>query len=192
MRNKNLFFFFFFVFIIGLVSCNTNKQSVQLAEQSEKVELKQEDKTDEIKPDEEEKLKFRIISLYFYSPYYDNLKVEKRQVFDLKEKTAMIKQVLRSLKLGPVSKLKPTVPDNIEFRDVFIYNDTVYIDLHKNNSHSVIGGVEGEELFVESVVKTVLSISPDYHRVKFLIDGEETPSVMGHIDCSKFFRLNSF
>ncbi len=180
-------FSFFSVFCgVGHNRKNTEKKSLSEVEKNIKKD------SDEIKPDEEEKLQFRIVNLYFVNPNTEELKIEKRQVFDLKEETSMIKQVLRSLKLGPVSNLKPSVPENIEFKDVFIYNGTVYVDLHKTSEDSFIGGVEGEELFIESVVKTVSDLSPDYKKVCFLIDGEEVDSVLGHLDCSGFFSKDSF
>ena len=193
MKSKNLIFFLFSICLIWFISCNgkkpenlKNKSSVSIGQKQDKVQ------PDEIKPDETEKVKFRIVNLYFVNPYTEELRVEKRQVFDLKEKTSMIKQVLRSLKLGPVSSLKPSVPENIEFKDVFVYGDKVYIDLHKNSENPSIGGVQGEELFLGAVVKTVLDISLDYKKVFFLVDGEEVDSVLGHLDCSDYFSRKSF
>ncbi len=179
--------------LIPFWGCEGKKsKEVKLNDQAVTENKAKESAMDEIKPDESEKLKFRIINLYFINPYTNNLKVEKRQVFDLKEKTSMIKQVLRSLKLGPVSNLKPSVPENIEFKDVFVYGNKVCIDLHRNSENPSIGGVEGEELFLEAVVKTVLDISPDYKKVFFLVDGEEVDSVLGHLDCSNYFSRDSF
>ena len=193
MNNKFFVFVLTAVFLFFSVVCgvghnkkNTEKKSLSEVEKNIKKD------SDEIKPDEGEKLQFRIVNLYFVNPNTEELKIEKRQVFDLKEETSMIKQVLRSLKLGPVSNLKPSVPQNIEFKDVFIYNGIVYVDLRKTSDDSLIGGVKGEELFLESVVKTVLGLSSDYKKVCFLIDGEEVDSVLGHLDSSGFFSKDSF
>ncbi|BBB31780.1 conserved hypothetical protein [Thermotomaculum hydrothermale] len=191
MKNK-AFFIIITAVLFLLFACNGKKTQNEIVAKSVQTENENQEQKDEIKPDESEKLKFRIINLYFINPYTNELKTEKRQVFDLKEKTSMIKQVLRSLKLGPVSNLKPSVPENIEFKDVFIYGDRVYIDLHKNSENAFIGGVKGEKLFLEAVVKTVLDISPKYKKVYFLIDGEEIDSVMGHLDCSGYFTSESF
>ncbi len=193
MKNKVFVFFLLSICLIFLVSCNGKRPENLKSDAGVSTEQKENKKlSDEIKPDETEKLKFRIINLYFVNPNTEELKVEKRQVFDLKEKTSMIKQVLRSLKLGPVSNLKPSVPENIEFKDVFVYGDKVYIDLHKNNENPAIGGVQGEELFLEAVVKTVLDISPEYKKVFFLVDGEQVDSVLGHLDSSNYFSRDSF
>ena len=193
MKNKLLVFFLLLICVILFVSCNSKKSKNLKPDTGVSVEQKQnKEQPDEIKPDETEKVKFRIINLYFVNPYSEELKVGKRQVFDLKEKTSMIKQVLRSLKLGPVSNLKPSVPENIEFKDVFVYGEKVYIDLHKNSENPSIGGVHSEELFLEAVVKTVLDISPDYKKVFFLVDGEKVDSVLGHLDCSNYFSRKSF
>ncbi|GEM_PF-2155697 len=192
MKSKFFLFGICLLIIFSSVFCDFNKEQKSANLENIRVNKKDKEKDSEtISQDKQKELKFKVVNLYFYSPYYNSLKSETRKVFDLGENSAMIKQVLRSLKLGPVSKLKPTVPENIEFKDVFIYKGIVYIDLHKNKSHSSIGGVRGERIFIKSVVKTVLSLSSNYKKVKFLIDGEETPSVMGHIDCSKFFAFRS-
>ena len=193
MKSKFLFLLLLATCLSVLFACNVKKTKNADSENSAVIKQKTiKEETEEIKPDESEKVKFRIVNLYFVNPYTDDLKIEKRQVFDLKEKTSMIKQVLRSLKLGPVGNLKPSVPQNIEFKDVFVYKDIVYIDIHKNNEDSTIGGVKGEELFIESVVKTVLDLSPSYKKVIFLVDGEQIDSILGHIDVSQPFSQNSF
>lgn len=194
MRNKFFFLVFLIVSLLLFVSCDQRlKKSVDGGSAVKTVEQKDNNQQpDEIKPDESEEVKFRIVNLYFVNADTGELAVEKRQVFDLKEETSMIKQVLRSLKLGPVSNLKPSVPQNIEFKDVFVYKGIVYIDLHKTDDDSFIGGVEGEKLFLEAVVKTALGLSPNYKEVCFLVDGEETDSILGHLDCSNPFSEKSF
>lgn len=192
MKSKALFFVLCLICITVLVSCNLKKTNQMENKKTVITQEKEKEESEEIKPDESEKLKFRIVNLYFVNPDTDEVDIEKRQVFDLKERTSMIKQVLRSLKLGPVGNLKPSVPQNIEFKDVFVYKDTVYIDIHKNNEDSTIGGVKGEELFIESVVKTVLSLSDDYKKVVFLVDGEPVDTLLGHIDVSQSFSEKSF
>ncbi len=178
------------VFLLSLLftaGCGNRK------EKSEPVAPSVQEKTEEEKlVSPEEKVKFAIVNLYFVNGGTERLSVEKRQVFDLKDKTSMIKQVLRSLKLGPVGNLKPSIPENIDFKNIFIYGDTVYIDLKITNRPSVIGGIKGEELFLASVVKTVCSLSQEYKKVVFLVNGEQRDSILGHIDCSNYFTVNSF
>ncbi len=192
MKSKALFFVLCLICITVLVSCNSKKTNQMENKKRVITQEKEREEPEEIKPDEGEKLKFRIVDLYFVNPDTGEVDIEKRQVFDLKERTSMIKQVLRSLKMGPVGELKPSVPQDIEFKDVFIYKDTVYIDIHKNNEDSQIGGVRGEELFIESVVKTVLGLSDDYKKVVFLVDGEPVDTLLGHIDVSQSFSEKSF
>ncbi len=189
---KNRFAFLMLLIILFISGCNLSKKGNKYPEQrlKESNEVKKEE--EEIKPDENEKLKFVVVDLYFFNPDKGTLDIEKRQLFDLNEKTSMIKQVLRSLKLGPVGDLKPTIPENVEFKDVFIYRDTVYIDIHIDSNPSSIGGVSGEEMFIESVVKTVLSLSEDYKSVVFLVDGRQVDSLLGHIDCFCKFNRKSF
>lgn len=184
---KSILFAVLIFSLLFLGGCGEKKGKTEPETSSKKESTKEEKLVSS-----EEKVKFAIVDLYFIDGRTERLAVEKRQVFDLKDKTSMIKQVLRSLKLGPVGKLKPSIPENIDFKNIFIYEDTVYIDLKITDIPTVIGGIKGEELFLASVVKTVCSLSQEYKKVVFLVNGEQKDSILGHIDCSNYFTVNSF
>ena len=178
----------FLLSLLSLTGCGSKKEKTKPLTSSSQKESPEEEKL--VSP--EEKVQFVLVNLYFVNGRTERLAVEKRQVFDLKDQTSMIKQVLRSLKLGPVGNLKPSIPENIEFKNIFIYKDTVYIDLKITNTPSTIGGIRGEKLFLASVVKTVCSLSDNYKKVVFLVNGEQKDSILGHIDSSGYFTVNSF
>ena len=132
----------------------------------------------------------RIVNLYFGNPSRYGLSVEKRKVFDIPDKPSMILQVLSSLEFGPSSKLSPTIPANLSVHNVFTEGNTIFIDLHREKNHARIGGIEGESLLIHSLVNTALAVYPEFKQVRFLINGTETDSLLGHINASQPFTYN--
>jgi len=129
----------------------------------------------------------RVVSLYFGSPSRYGLAVERRKIFDIPDKPSMILQVLSTLEFGPRTKLFPTIPATLSVHDVFTDGNTIFIDLHREQNHARIGGIEGESLLIHSLVNTALAVYPEFKRVRFLVNGAETDSLMGHIDASQSF-----
>jgi len=99
----------------------------------------------------------------------------------------MIFQVLSTLEFGPRTKLFPTIPATLTVHNVFTDGDTIFIDLNREQNHARIGGIEGESILIHSLVNTALAVYPEFKRVRFLINGAETDSLMGHIDASQSF-----
>ncbi|NOZ13462.1 MAG: GerMN domain-containing protein [Acidobacteria bacterium] len=129
----------------------------------------------------------RIVNLYFANPKNYGLSVERRKVFNIPDKPSMILQVLSSLEFGPRSRLAPTIPANLSVRNVFTDGKTIFIDLKREKNHARIGGIEGESLLIHSLVNTALAIYPEFKRVRFLVNGAETDSLLGHIDATQSF-----
>ncbi len=99
----------------------------------------------------------------------------------------MILQVLSTLEFGPRTKLFPTIPATLSVHNVFTDGNTIFIDLHREQNHARIGGIEGESLLIHSLVNTALAIYPEFKRVRFLMNGAETDSLLGHIDATQSF-----
>ncbi|RLE21708.1 MAG: hypothetical protein DRJ08_05160 [Acidobacteria bacterium] len=132
----------------------------------------------------------RIVNLYFGNPSRYGLAVEKRKVFDIPDKPSMILQVLSSLEFGPRTKLFPTIPATLSVHNVFTDGKTIFIDLKREKNHARIGGIEGESLLIHSLVNTALAVYPEFKRVRFLVNGAETDTLLGHIDATQSFIYN--
>ncbi len=129
----------------------------------------------------------RVVNLYFGNPSQYGLSIEKRKVFNIPDKPSMILQVLSSLEFGPRGTLTPTIPANLTVHNVFTDGQTIFIDLKKEKNHARIGGIEGESLLIHSLVNTALAVYPEFKRVRFLVNGTETDSLLGHIDATQSF-----
>lgn len=125
----------------------------------------------------------RPVHLFFAHPTRYGLAVETRQVFELPDQTAMLKQVLTTLERGPLGNLLPTVPASLSISNVYTVDDMIYVNLKRKDNPALIGGVEGEALFIHSITNTALAVYPkQFFRVRFLVNGLETDTLMGHFD----------
>ena len=75
-------------------------------------------------------------------------------------------------------------PKNAKINSVTFKNGTAFVDFDKNIKKSFAGGSTGEELLVNSVVKTLTEF-PEVKQVRFLIDGKEIETLSGHMDLSE-------
>lgn len=133
----------------------------------------------------------RPIRLFFAHPTQYGLAVEVRKVFELPDQTAMLKQVLSTLERGPLGDLRPTVPPCLSISNVFAVDDLIYVDLQREDARSQIGGVEGEALFIHSIANTALAVYPKQHyRVRFLVNGAEAETLLGHFDGHQTYTFN--
>jgi spore germination protein GerM len=92
--------------------------------------------------------------------------------------------VVKLLMTSPEEKdLTVIFPKNAKINDVRFDNGTAFVDLDKNITKSFAGGSTGEELLVNSVVKTLTEFK-EVKQVRFLIDGAEIETLSGHMDLS--------
>lgn len=133
----------------------------------------------------------RTVTFYFAHPSRYGLTGEKRKVFELPDRTAMLKQVLSTLERGSLGNNLPTVPAALSVNNVFITGKTIVVDLKKEDHSARIGGIEGEALFIHSITNTALSVYPgEYAYVRFLVDSRESETLMGHFDARQSFTFD--
>ena len=132
----------------------------------------------------------RLVKLYFADTTRFGLAVETRKLFDIPDRPSMILQVLSTLERGPLGKLSPTVPATLTVNNVFVDGNTIFVNLKREKNHAQIGGIEGESLLINSIANTALAIYPEYKAVRFLVDGGETDTLLGHIDARQSFTFN--
>lgn len=88
----------------------------------------------------------------------------------------LVNNIMNSLLEGPenTEELTNIIPNSIN--EVFIDNDTVVVDFQEVN-----GGSLEETFTIEQIAKTYLQLN-DINKVQFLVNGEITDSLMGHVD----------
>jgi len=121
------------------------------------------------------------VNLYFSDSQAMYLVAEKRKI---PQTPSLVRQAVIELIKGPEnSDLYPTIPKGTQVNEVYIVDDIVYIDLSEEIFKNHPGGSSGELMTVYSIVNTLTEIPP-IRGVQILVEGNETKSLVGHIDIS--------
>jgi len=121
------------------------------------------------------------INLYFSDSQAMYLVPEKREI---PQTPSLAKQAVIELIKGPEnSAFYPTIPHGTQVNEVYIVDDIIYIDLSEEIFKNHPGGSSGELMTVYSIVNTLTEI-PSIRGVQILVEGNETKSLVGHIDIS--------
>ena len=90
---------------------------------------------------------------------------------------------VKALIKGPRKGLLKTIPADTRLNALFITPDgTCYIDLSEAVSRNHPGGSKSELLTIYSMVNSLVLNVPQIDRVQLLIDGNQAPTLAGHID----------
>src|SRR4030042_3123046 len=121
------------------------------------------------------------VNLYFSDSQAMYLEPEKRKI---SQTPSLARQAVIELIKGPEnSELYPTIPQGTQVNEVYIADDIVYVDLSEEIFKNHPGGSSGELMTVYSIVSTLTEIPP-IKGVQILVEGNETNSLVGHIDIS--------
>jgi len=126
----------------------------------------------------------REVTLYFASPDGQYLVPEKRYfVVDLDQRS-MATKIFQSLKSGPSTPGSvATLPESMQLREIYISQEgMVILDLDSPVVDDNLMGVSMEKLAIYSIVNSLTYNLSDISSVRFLIDGKEAETLMGHID----------
>ena len=128
----------------------------------------------------------QAISLKIYYPDDAGINlVGVNRTIEVKNDSEKYIAAVRLLMKNPEEKdLTVIFPKNAKINSVKVENGTAYVDFDKNITKSFVGGSTGEELLVNSVVKTLGEFS-EVQQVRFLIDGAEIETLSGHMDLSE-------
>jgi len=99
--------------------------------------------------------------------------------------------IVEALIKGPQKGLVRTIPVATQLRAIYIGPDQVaYIDLSQAVKKKHPGGTNSELLTIYSVVNTLILNVSEIKRVKILVDGDEAPTLAGHIDLQDPFKAH--
>lgn len=131
-------------------------------------------------------------TLYFPSPAGDYLVPEARDVRRLDDLPLQVKAVVEELIRGPVGKSTPSFPPGTRVKGVLVDTaGTAYVDFSRELQTEYPGGAWTETLTIYSLANTLATNFPDQIKaVQILVDGEQVPTLAGHIDTSRPFAPN--
>jgi spore germination protein GerM len=132
------------------------------------------------------------MKLYFLSKDGESLVAEDREVRQSQDMNEMVRNVLDELLRGPQTDLVPSLPAGARVKAVFIDGKgTAYVSFSRELQSEFPGGAWTETLAIYSIVNTLAADFPDEIKaVQILIEGNEIPTLAGHIDTSRPFMPN--
>jgi spore germination protein GerM len=121
--------------------------------------------------------------LYFADRNNSFLRSEQRVMHHPDDPVDFGRAIVAALIKGPQKGLVRTIPVGTELSALFIdANNVCYVDLSETVKIGHPGGCNSEMLTIYSVVNSLILNVPEIKRVKILIDGNEAPTLAGHIN----------
>ena len=123
------------------------------------------------------------VKVYYPDDAGINLVGVKRTV-EIKNDAEKYLAAVKLLMTNPGEKdLTVIFPKNAKINSVKVEKGTAFVDFDKNITKGFAGGSTGEELLINSIVKTLTEFK-EVQQVRFLIDGAEIETLSGHMDLS--------
>jgi hypothetical protein len=124
-----------------------------------------------------------LVHLYFGDKTGRFLSSEERVMSDPGDAAQFATDIIRALIDGPRENLLRTLPSESRLRALFIADDACcFVDLNSASRQFHPGGCRNELLSVYSIVNSLVLNVDAIHTVKLLVDGEDVPTLAGHID----------
>jgi hypothetical protein len=129
--------------------------------------------------------------LYFANRNNSFLKSELRVVHYHHDPVEFGRTIVEALIKGPQKGLMRTIPVGTDLSAIYIDPDKVcFVDLSESVKKKHPGGVNSELLTIYSVVNSLILNVSEIKRVKILIDGNEAPTLAGHISLQLPFKAH--
>ena len=129
--------------------------------------------------------------LYFADRNNSFLKSELRVIHQPDNPVQFGRAIVEALIKGPQKGLIRTIPVGTELNAIYIDPDQVcYLDLSETVKKKHPGGTNSELLTIYSVVNSLILNVSGIKRVKILINGNEAPTLAGHISLQFPFKAH--
>ena len=123
------------------------------------------------------------VHLYFASRNSYFLMAEQRVVLHPDDPVGLADTIVNALINGPQKGLLKTIPADTRLKALYITPDgTCYVDLSEAVRNNHPGGSKSELLTIYSMVNSLILNVPEIERVQILIEGNQAPTLAGHID----------
>ena len=123
------------------------------------------------------------VHLYFTDRSSYFLRAEQRVVLHPDDPLGLAGSIIQALIKGPQEGLLKTIPADTRLNAIYITPDrTCYVDLSEAVRKHHPGGSKSELLTIYSLVNSLVLNVPEIERVQILIDGNQAPTLAGHVD----------
>jgi len=101
------------------------------------------------------------------------------------------KQLITALIERAPSQIQRTLPADAVLLQFYLLSDgTAIADFSEALEAEMPSGILNEELAVDSIVRTLGANLSSVHRIKFLVRGQDSETLAGHLDLSDFFSVS--
>jgi hypothetical protein len=121
------------------------------------------------------------VELYFSTPDGAALAPETRQVPLSGSLEERCRRLIEELQAGSRTELATLLPVEFEIRSLFVTEPVAVVDLTPS-IRGASAGVTQEILLWYSIVNGLIMNIPEVKSVIFLVDGQETDTILGHTD----------
>ncbi|MFO7665767.1 MAG: GerMN domain-containing protein [Desulfobacterales bacterium] len=132
------------------------------------------------------------VSLYFADANNAFLESEQRSISRPADPAEFGRVIIEFLIKGSEGGLGRTIPGEASLKSFYISKDgTAFADFTAEIRDRHPGGSSSELLTVYSIVNSLIMNIPEIKRVKILIEGRESATLVGHMDLRSPFKANS-
>ncbi len=131
------------------------------------------------------------ILLFFPTAAGQGLIPEQRIIFRTDTLTSQVKQAVSELIAGPFTQgLVSAFSPGTELRGVFLPGTGLAVIDLGPQVQSIPRGSDWEQAALFSLANTVIHNFPEIHRMQILVEGQEVPTLAGHLDTSRSIRAD--
>ena len=129
--------------------------------------------------------------LYFLDKENQFLIAEERALKHHENPVFFARSIVEALIKGPQRGLIRTIPQDTKVRAIYVTQEGIcYIDFSSHIADKHPGGIKSELFTIYSIVNSVVLNVPKVEAVKILINGNESPTLAGHIDLQVPVKAN--
>ncbi|MDX1764959.1 MAG: GerMN domain-containing protein [bacterium] len=119
----------------------------------------------------------------FYLGSNLTLESENREIYGTEELDDRLRQVFALLLQGPRTEgLHPLLSPGARLRELYLHEGCAYVDLEFSQDRGGKVGVMMEHLILAAMEETLKANFPTVERLKIVLDGKESDTLLGHID----------
>lgn len=122
------------------------------------------------------------VKVFFLGPEL-TLEGENREIYGTEALDDRLRQVFVLLLQGPrTENLYPLLGSGVRLRELYLHEGCAYVDLEFSEKRGQKVGVMMEHLILAAMEQTLRENFPTVERIKIVLDGKESDTLLGHID----------
>lgn len=130
----------------------------------------------------------QVATIYFSDQQERFLKAEKRYIFKETDVALQVKEIVQALLDGSKTGLVNTFPKGVAVKDVKIEDHEIaVVNFTRSLTKLYAGSSASETATIYSLTNSISRNVPDIKKVRIVVEGNELPSIKGHISTRKAF-----